>query len=102
MLTIWFELVSLARVQRQPAEPLKIILSFWPFLTWGIDILGPFPIAIAQKKFIVVAVDYFSKWVEAKALVTNTEKQMESFLWKSIVCKFGKPCLIITNNDTQF
>ncbi|KAA3473282.1 rve domain-containing protein [Gossypium australe] len=46
----------------------------------GIHILGPFPIATAQKKFIVVAMDYFTKWIEAEALATITERQIESFV----------------------
>jgi len=40
----------------------------WPFAKWGIDILGPFPLGRGQTKFMIVAVDYFTKWIEAEAL----------------------------------
>lgn len=91
-----------AKVQWSPAEPLQIMPNPWPIATWRIDILGPFLIATAQKKFIVVVVDYFTKCIEAEALATITERQMEYFIWKSIVCRVGIPCLIIKNNGAQF
>ncbi|KAA3473385.1 rve domain-containing protein [Gossypium australe] len=59
---------------RQLAEPLQVMLGPWPFANWGVDTLGLFPIAMVQKKFIVVAVDYFTKWIEAEALTAITEK----------------------------
>ena len=45
----------------------------WPFAQWGLDIMGPFPTAVRQLKFLVVGIDYFTKWVEAEALATITE-----------------------------
>ena len=44
------------------------IQSPWLFVQWGIDIVGPFPTARGNKKFVVVVVDYFTKWAEAEAL----------------------------------
>lgn len=52
----------------------------WPFGTWEIDILGPFSIAAVQKKFIVVDVDYITKWVEAKALASITKKKTNGII----------------------
>ena len=46
----------------------------WPFAQWGLDIMGPFPIAMRQLKFLMVNINYFTKWVEAEALATITEK----------------------------
>ena len=46
----------------------------WPFAQWGLDIIGPFPTTVRQLKFLVVSIDYFTKWVEAKALATIMEK----------------------------
>ncbi|KAL0433346.1 UNVERIFIED_CONTAM: hypothetical protein Slati_2668900 [Sesamum latifolium] len=57
---------------------------------------------MAQKKFIVVAVEYFTKWVEAKALAKITEKEMINFIWKNIICKLGVPRVLISDNGTQF
>ncbi|XP_020208360.1 uncharacterized protein LOC109793305, partial [Cajanus cajan] len=59
-----------ATLHHSPAERLHSILSPWPFHKWGIDILGPFPIAVRQLKFLIVAVDYFSKWIEAEPVAT--------------------------------
>ncbi|KAL2230406.1 UNVERIFIED_CONTAM: Gag-Pol polyprotein [Sesamum indicum] len=73
-----------------------------PFDQWGIDILGPFPPARAQKKFLIVAVEYFSKWVEAEAVSKITEREAINFIWKNIVCRFGIPRVLISDNGTQF
>ena len=48
----------------------------WPFAQWGLDIIGPFPTTVRQLKFLVVGIDYFTKWVEAEALATITEKNV--------------------------
>ena len=48
----------------------------WPFAQWGLDIMGPFPTALRQLKFLVVGIDYFIKWVEAEPLATITEKSI--------------------------
>jgi len=42
----------------------EVNLHPWPFHTWGIDILGPFPLAVRQMKYLVVAIQYFTKWIE--------------------------------------
>ncbi|XP_074375117.1 uncharacterized protein LOC141716834 [Apium graveolens] len=55
-----------APIVRQPPERLTSISTPIPFAMWGTDILGPFPMASGQRKFIVVAIDYFIKWIEAK------------------------------------
>ncbi|KAL0394909.1 UNVERIFIED_CONTAM: hypothetical protein Slati_4457100 [Sesamum latifolium] len=46
----------------KPAEPLTTMLSPCPFMQWGMDIVGPFPLAAGQRKFLLVAIDYFTKW----------------------------------------
>ncbi|GMI75431.1 hypothetical protein HRI_001212400 [Hibiscus trionum] len=76
----FFPCQEFAFFPRQQIEPLKSITSPWPFAVWGIDILGPFPLVVGQKNFLVVAVNYFTKWNEADPLSTITEKQMENFL----------------------
>ena len=69
---------------RQPSEELTPMTTPWPFAQWGLDIMGPFPTTIRQLKFLVVGIDYFTKWVEAEALATITEKNIRSFVWKTI------------------
>ena len=52
----------------------------WLFAQWGLDIIVPFPTALRQLKFLVVGIDYFTKWVEAEPLATITEKCIRSFV----------------------
>ena len=66
------------------------------------DIVEPLPAAAAQKKFLLVATDYFSKWVEDEAYASIKDKDVTKFVWKNIICHFGIPQTIITDNDPQF
>ncbi|CAL9012806.1 unnamed protein product [Prunus brigantina] len=50
---------------RQPAKELNPVVGPWPFTRWGMDIVGPLPTAVGAKKFVLLATDYFIKWVEA-------------------------------------
>ncbi|GFS29293.1 hypothetical protein Acr_00g0006120 [Actinidia rufa] len=68
----------------------------------GIDILGPLPQAPLQRKFLIVAIDYFTKWIEAQPLAKITEKNTRDFVWKHLVCRFGVPKVIISDNARQF
>lgn len=54
--------------------------ALWPFTQWGLDIMEPFPMAIQQLKFLVVGIDYFTKWVEVEPLATITEKNVQNFV----------------------
>ena len=65
-----------SNIIRQPTEELTPLTAPWLFAQWGLDIMGPFPTAIRQLKFLVVGIDYFTKWVEAEALVTIIEKNV--------------------------
>lgn len=66
------------------------------------DIRGPFHIATAQRKFLIVAIDYFTKCVEAKPLAMITTKQVAQFLYENVMCRFGIPRILVTDNGTQF
>ncbi|GJW12225.1 reverse transcriptase domain-containing protein [Tanacetum coccineum] len=55
-------------VPRNPQQPLTPITAPWPFYKWRIDIAGPFPEGPGKVKFFIVAMDYFTKWIEAKAI----------------------------------
>jgi len=66
------------------------------------DILGPFSPGKGQVKFLIVAADYFTKWIEAKPLTTITAQQVQQFVWKDIICRYDVPHTIITDNDRQF
>nr|GEV24856.1 reverse transcriptase domain-containing protein [Tanacetum cinerariifolium] len=62
-------------VTRHPQQPLTPITAPWPFYKWGIDIAGPFPEGPGKVKFLIVAMDYFTKWIEAKVVATITGGQ---------------------------
>ncbi|KAL5562544.1 hypothetical protein UlMin_032291 [Ulmus minor] len=89
-------------IPRQAPEDLTTITSPWPFAKWGIDLIGPLPTARGQLKYAVVAIDYYTKWVEAEALAKITEQNVTSFIWKNIVCRFGVPRELVSDHGTQF
>jgi len=91
-----------AKIQRAPATELTQMVSPWPFAIWGIDLIGPLPVGRSGYKFAIVAVDYFTKWAEAEPLATITSNKMINFVTKNIICRYGVPQKIITDNGTQF
>ncbi|GJS66373.1 reverse transcriptase domain-containing protein [Tanacetum coccineum] len=89
-------------VPRNPKQPLTPITAPWSFYKWGIDIAGPFPKGPGKVKFLIVAMDYFTKWIEAKAMATITKNQVKKFVWDNIVCRFGLPGETVSDNGKQF
>ena len=72
-----------------PPEELSSVTSPWPFAKWGLDLLGPFPQGSGQVKFLIVGVDYFTKWIEAEPLANATAQRSRKFLYRNIVTRFG-------------
>ena len=64
--------------------------------------MGPFPMALRQLKFLVVGINYFTKWVEAETLAIITEKNIRSFVWRNIIYRYGIPKVLISDNGKQF
>ena len=91
-----------AQISHLPSEPLTLITSPWPFQWWGLDILGPLPIGNGQCKFIVIGVDYFTKWVEAEPLATITEQKVCNFVCRSIIYRFGILRALVSDNGKKF
>ncbi|GJY50177.1 reverse transcriptase domain-containing protein [Tanacetum coccineum] len=89
-------------IPRNPQQNSTPITSPWPFYKWGIDIAGPFPEGPGKVKFLIVAIDYFTKWIEANPVATITGNQVKKFVWDNIVCKFGLPGEIVSDNGKQF
>lgn len=81
---------------------MSTIQRAWPFAEWGIDIIGPFSPTPGKYKFLVVTIDYFTKWVEVEPLIHITEEKILQFVWKHIVCRFGLPRQIISDNGKLF
>ena len=57
------------------------------------------PIAMRQLKFLIVGIDYFTKWAKVEALATIIEKNVRSFIWKNIVCKYRIPRVLVSDNE---
>ena len=91
-----------SNIIRQPTKELTPMTTPWLFAQWGLDIMGPFPTAVWQLKFLVAGIDYFTKWVEAEALATITEKNVWGFVWRCIICRFGIPRVLVSDNGKQF
>jgi hypothetical protein len=66
------------------------------------DIVGPLPTAQGNFKFAVVAVEYFTKWIEARPLATITSNTIRKFFWQQIICRFGVPRELTIDNGKQF
>jgi hypothetical protein len=66
------------------------------------DLVGLLPTAQGNCKFAAVAVDYFTKWVEAKALANITAPATQKFFWQNIACRFGVPRELTVDNGKQF
>jgi len=91
-----------APTPRLHSEDLTSIMSPWPFAKWGIDLIGPLHKTPGGYKFAIVAVDYFTKWVEAEPLTAISEAKCTNFIWNNIVCRFGVPHSLVSDNGKQF
>ncbi|GJR80593.1 reverse transcriptase domain-containing protein [Tanacetum coccineum] len=80
-----------ASVPRLPKADMISVTSAWPFMKWGMDIVGPLPEGPGRVKYLIVAIDYFTKWMEAKPLATITGKQVVNFTYDNIVCSLPPP-----------
>jgi len=72
------------------------------FCKLGNGYLGPISQSNGAAKYLLVAVDYFTKWVEAEAVASITEHEVRKFIWKNIITRFGVPQAIIFDNGRQF
>ena len=85
-----------------PPVLFNILEAPWPFLMWGRDVIGAIePKASNGHHFILVAIDYFTKWVEVALYASVTRSVVIKFTKKEIICRYGLPMKIITNNSTN-
>ncbi|KAI5311284.1 hypothetical protein L3X38_000038 [Prunus dulcis] len=75
----------------------------WPFRGWAMDLIGRiYPACSKQHCFIIVATNYFTKWVEAKPIKSTTSQEIITFIEEQIVQRFGIPESITTDKGTSF
>ena len=86
----------------QPRRVLNPLSSHWSFAQWGLDIVGPFPKAVENKKYLLICTDYFTKWVETEPLANIRDVDVKRFIWKNIVTRFGVHYVLISDNGLQF
>ncbi|XP_075633842.1 uncharacterized protein LOC142606364 [Castanea sativa] len=86
----------------QPGGVLNPLSSPWPFAKWGLDIVGPFPRAVGNKRWLLVGTDYFTKWVEVEPLANIRDVDAKRFICKNVITCFGVPHTLISDNGLQF
>jgi hypothetical protein len=84
-----------------PAQTLQIIPIIWPFAVWHLDMVGPLRQALRGFTHLLVTVDKFSKWIEARPIVNIRYEEAIAF-FTDIIYRFGIPNTIIIDNGTQF
>ena len=84
--------------------PLRPIMATRAFSNWGIDFVGPIkpPARHTHEEYIIVAIDYLTKWVEAKATVKNDARTTTKFLYENIFTCCRLPIKIVSDGDTYF
>jgi transposase InsO family protein len=90
-----------ARQTHLPAQALQTIPITWPFAVWHLDMVGPLRQAQEGLTHLLVVVDKFSKWIEARPIVNVRSEEAIAF-FTDIIYRFGIPNTIITDNGTQF
>ena len=86
-----------------PPSKLYNMTSPWPFSVRGIYVIGRIaPKASNGHEYILVAIDYFTKWVEAASYSVLKAKHMARFIENNIICRYGVPQEIILNNGSHF
>ena len=95
------ECQKLGRVTRRNMMPMSPILEIEVFYCWEIDFMGPFPQSFGNL-YILLAIDYVSKWVEAIACKENDHKVVLKFFRKYIFSRFGMPKAVINDNGKHF
>ena len=85
-----------------PARDLTPLTSPWPFAQWEMDIVEVLPRAPGNKRFLLIATDCFTKWLEAESPAQIREMDMIIFIKKNILSRFGIPRAFISDNGTQF
>ena len=83
-----------------PPVPLNVLTAPWPFAMWGINMIGEIKLTASNgHRFILVAIDYFTKWVEAASFASVTKIVVARFIKQNLICRYGIMEKIIMDND---
>jgi len=85
-----------------PLALLHLVISIGPFAKWGIDFITCNPVSSAGHNYIIVAMDYFMKWVEALPTYRDDGETVVLFLFNQVICHFVVPRTMVTNHGSHF
>jgi hypothetical protein len=91
-----------SRKMKALAQPMQLIPPSWPVQTWGIDIVGKLTPVQGNYTFVVIAVQYFMKWIEAKPLTNASSATIKKFFRPNIIYRYGVPRHIAVDNAKYF
>jgi hypothetical protein len=91
-----------SRKMKAPTQTVQLITLSWPLKRWGNDIIRKLTPAQSNYTFVVVEVEYFTKWLEAKLLTNVSSVPIRKFLWQNIICRYGVPRHITVDNTKYF
>jgi hypothetical protein len=87
---------------KSPAQPSQLIAPSWLLQLWGIDIISKLTPAQENYTFDIVAVEYFTKWVEVNPVTNVSSATIHKFFWQNIICRYGLPQQITIDNSKYF
>ena len=90
------------RKTRIPPAPLQLVVDVGPFSKWGIDLMTCSPTSTAGHGYIIVAVDYFTKWAEVMPTLNNNDEMAALFFFNHVVSRFGVPQAIVIDYGSNF
>ena len=91
------------RAPRSGEAPLEAIRkTIHPFRHVGIDVMGLLPRTMSENRYIVIAVDHFTKWTEARALKSNDAQSIASFFYDDVICRHGIPTILTSDRGVEF
>src|SRR5688572_17532367 len=85
--------------QNNPKRTIQLIDIFE---RWGIDIVGPLLATETGNRYIIVAMNYFSRWLEAKAVKKANVETVATFIYEEIICRYDTPKIIQSDQGTYF
>jgi hypothetical protein len=100
-MNLW-SLPEILALLQGPAQPSQLIAPSWPLQRWGIDIMGNLTPAQGNYTFTIVAVEYYTKWVEAKPMTNITSTTIQKIFWQDIICCYGVPQQTTIDNAKYF